>query len=325
MFAGLLKSGDVEIPSKPDRGVLFAAAVTNAGDVLTFIAKDTGNWLLYRVRNWNEKKASIESLTLPGYFSKADRPDMEMLNAQVLATADGAFAVCVGSAEWLKRAQGRATGPARSDDVMTIVDLAAFRIVGTSRTRDLDLFEFHELLRLDSDGHLLAESLSSGKPKQGSVVRFAIPSLEPSPPCVFDWVLESPRHERRVPHSEEQCREALRSSFSAFFATTPQPVAWPPKGCANNKAKFCRLPGILTADGKFGIAIATEGHDNLLGNWVETKSSYVIFSAAKSADIGEINVPTRDSVRTATFALNDRDFLLIALNGTRLRFYELRD
>jgi hypothetical protein len=80
-----------------------------------------------------------------------------------------------------------------------------------------------------------------------------------------------------------------------------------------------------TADGKFGIALYATGHDNILGNWVETKQAYVAFSTAKRADIGRINVSPRNFNRIATFAGKGHDYLLLLVNGTQLVVYDLLD
>ena len=104
-----------------------------------------------------------------------------------------------------------------------------------------------------------------------------------------------------------------------------KPQSWPPKDCHNNNAEFCSWPGTFTSDGRYGVARMSEGHDNLLGNWVETKVSYIVFSVASHADIGEIEVSLRDSERSATIVLEGREYLLLLLNGTRLAVDELRD
>jgi hypothetical protein len=114
----ILKLREVEVSPKRDRGIAFAAEVTHSGDLLSFVANNTGTWQLYRVRNWDMGKASVDALAIPGFFSKADVQDtdgrrIEMLTPQVFATPDGAYAMCVANAWWVKRAHGRAEGRSR--------------------------------------------------------------------------------------------------------------------------------------------------------------------------------------------------------------------
>jgi hypothetical protein len=157
--------------------------------------------------------------------------------------------------------------------------------------------------------------------------------------CTYNWIVESnsptpgvitlPAGQFPEPQAEAACSAALGSTpFSVYASRWIQStLSLQPPGCDNNKAEFCRWParGSFTTDGKFGVAYASEGHDNLLGNWVETKSRYLIFSVAQRADVGQISVPTRDSVQAATSIVGARDFLLLISNGTHLDVYELRD
>ncbi len=97
-FAQVPKVKDINLDSKRDRSVLFDMAVTPTGDVLSFVAKGTGDWELYRVSNWLGETPSVKKLVLPGYFSKADskrgEKAVENLNAAVFVTRDGSYAVC---------------------------------------------------------------------------------------------------------------------------------------------------------------------------------------------------------------------------------------
>lgn len=324
-IAGVVKVKEVRVAARLDRGVLFGMAVTHSGDVLSLVAKNTGNWQFYRIRSWDADQATIDSITLSGYFSNADRPHMEMLNASVLATPDGRYVVCVGGAEWLKKVGGRAAGNARSDDLITVIDLASFKVISTARPRDLGLLEFHEV-HLDSAGQILVNSLSQGKPKRGALTRLSLPALAPGPICNYSWVSTSPTQEHREADATEGCRVELGSkSISDYFQSIIPRGPWPPAGCdKGNQAQYCRLPtAAVTDDGKFGIALYTTGHDNILGSWVETQQAYVAFSTEKRADIGRIDVSPRDSNRLATFALNGNDYLLLLANGTRLAVYKL--
>lgn len=326
-IAGVLKIKEVRLAARQDRGALSGMAVTHVGDVLSFVAENTGNWQLYRIRSWSGGQPTIQTITLSGYFSRAEQPDMEMLNASVLATSDARYAICVGSAEWVKRVRGRAVGNVRSDDLIAVVDLASFKVISTARTRDLGLPEFHEV-HLDPAGQILVDSLSQGKPKKGAFTRLSLPAQAPGSLCNYNWITASPTQEHREADATEGCRSELGSkSISDYFESIIPKGPWPPAGCDNdNQAQYCRLPTVaVTENGKFGIALYTTVHDNILGNWVETQQTYVAFSTERRADIGRIDVSPRDSNRLATFARNGRDYLLLVANGTRLVVYELID
>jgi hypothetical protein len=342
--AEVLKLRDVDISPERDHRVLFASGVTPTGDVLSFVAKSTGIWKLYRVRKWNTGSTSVQSLTLPGYFSKADAQDSEgralgQLHASVFTTTDGAYAICVGSATWWKRVNGRAVGHVKSDDFITIVDLSRFVPFRTAHTRDLGLFEFRDV-KLDGEGYLLVDTLSENR-SRGAFCRLALPSLLVGPMCRYNWitkrgagspagVITVPAGQYPEPEAGGACSAALGSTpFSEYASKWIQStLSLRTPGCEdNNRAEFCRWisRASFTSDGKFGVAYASEGHDNLLGNWVETNSRFLIFSVAQKADVGQVRVSTGDSFRTATAVVDSRDFLLLVSNGTHLTVYELRD
>src|SRR5271170_2331002 len=75
--AEVRKLREIDLSPKQDRGIVFATGITPSGDLLSFVAKNSGTWQLYRVRNWHTASASIEVLSLPGSFSKADVQDAE--------------------------------------------------------------------------------------------------------------------------------------------------------------------------------------------------------------------------------------------------------
>jgi hypothetical protein len=139
--AQVVKIRDFNIPEPQDRHALFAMAVSPAGDVLSLIAKETGNWELHRIRDWGAGPIASDKLLLEGYFSRKDRKDLESVKAAVFVTNNGEYAICVGEAQWLKRSpvwvpfplKGRAIkGSAHADDIVTVVDLSTFKIVGTA-------------------------------------------------------------------------------------------------------------------------------------------------------------------------------------------------
>ena len=323
--AEVVKVRDFNLSAPRDRNVLFDMALTPSGDVLSFIAKNTGEWQLYRVRNWLDSRPLEDKLFLAGFFSKKDRPDTDGPTARVFVTADGAYAVCIGSAEWTKWVRGRAAG-VRSDDVISVVDLTTFKAVAATRTRAFGLFEIHDV-RLDREGHVLVETLSFDGPKRGAFVQLALPSLTPGPRCSYDWIRDPPIGEHPQPSSENECRQLLKSMTLQQYLDKGLPsFASNTHGCEGNHAEFCHLyTADFTADGKFGVAVHTEGHDTLFGGWAETQFSYVIFSTAKLADIGEIKEPTNDAVEKALTSIGGHDYLLVLRGGRHLDVFELRD
>ncbi|MGH9698114.1 MAG: hypothetical protein ACRD5R_09815 [Candidatus Acidiferrales bacterium] len=312
-----------------DRSVLFGMAVTSRNEVLSFVAKDTGNWKLYLASNWLNQNPAIEEVPVPGFFSKLDyRRDgksMETMNSQVFATRDGKFAVCVGSAMWLKRVGGRAVGEAAADEVIAVVDLSRSKIVAATNTADLDLFGARGVT-LDDDGFLRIESLSVGKVRQGAFIRLSIPSLRPGPKCSYDWIVDSPGKEHPQATTTKECSEIIGSRSLADYLNEGQrrPAARPDV-CENNQSEFCRLPGEFTPDSQFGVALRTEGHDNFWGSWVVTSNSYIIFSTSRRVDIGEIKEPTNDSFQRAVTTVDRHNYLLVLQSGTHLTAYELKN
>jgi hypothetical protein len=324
-FAQVVKIRDFNLSAPRDRRALFSIAVTPSGDVLSFIANDTGEWQLYRVRNWRQGTPVESKLLMPGFFSKKDTTDMETLGPQVFVTSDGAFAICVGSAEWLKRVGGRAVGDAKSDDVISVVDLSTFQVVSTARTGTMGLLEFHGV-SLDHHGHILVNSISQDKPSHSVFVRLSIPLLKSGPKCSYRLIEDSPGKEHPESIDESGCRESLKPmTLGQYFQEWSPPTSQKFAACQNNSAEFCRVPGEFTPDGKFGVGDRSEGHDNIFGSWVITSSSYVIFSTSKNMDIGEIKEPTNDSVRKALLSMDGRDYLLVVQDGTHLDVYELNE
>jgi hypothetical protein len=317
-------------------------ATTPGGEVLLLVAKDTGDWEFYRVSGWLSPKPKIERLVLSGYFSKKDskrnEKPLEQLSARIFVTRDGKYAVCVASAEWLKRVRGWAVGSATSDDIISTVDLSTFKVVARKQTADMNLFEFHGV-DLDAEGSIRVGSLApngsvehgkyvpSGEPQHAAFIRLRIPSLEARPRCAYDWIEDSPgkRHPQAIPNSN--CNEALTSTTLSDYLRDEEPHFNPKtKACANNSSEFCKVPAEeFTADGKFGVGLRSEGHDNFFGSWVFTSETLIVFSTSRAVDIGEIKEPTDDSWKEKLIALEGRDFLLTIQSGTHLTVYELRD
>lgn len=337
----VLKVNGVDLGPK-GRNVLFDMATTPGGEALLLVAKDTGDWEFYRVSAWLSPKPKVERLVLRGYFSKRDsRRDekpLEQLSARIFVTRDGKYAVCVASAEWLKRVRGWAVGSATSDDIISTVDLSTLKVVATTQTQQMSLFEFHGV-DLDAEGSICVGSLApngrvehgrfvpSGEPQHAAFIRLSVPSLEPGPRCAYDWIEDSPgkRHPQAIPDSK--CNEALTSTTLGDYLRDEEPHFKPrAKACENNSSEFCKVPEEeFTVDGKFGVGLRSEGHDNIFGSWVFTSETLIVFSTSRAVDIGEIEEPTNDSFKEQLVSLEGRDFLLTIQSGTHLTVYELRD
>lgn len=326
--AQVTKVTELDLDAHRDRRVLFDMAVTPRGEVLSFVAKDSGKWELFFANNWLDQKARITKVVIPGFFSKKDynrdgKP-METMGARVFATREGKYAVCVGSAMWLKRVRGRAVGPPIGDEVIAVVDLSSSKVVATTDTADLDLFGARGVT-LDEDGFLRIDSLSYGKVRQGAFIRLSIPSLTRGVRCAYDLIADSTTQEHPQATTPIECNEIIGSRSLADYLNEGQRRAVKPKVCENNQSEFCRWPGELTRDGQFGVALRREGHDNFWGSWVVTSNSYIIFSTSRRADIGKIKEPNNDSFQDALTSVDGRDYLLVLQSGTHLTVYELQD
>jgi hypothetical protein len=323
--AQAVKVRDFQFGPKQGRNVLFGRAVTPSNDVLSIVASDTGTWEFYKVSDWLSETPVLKKLALPGYFSKKDEKDLELLSANVFATGDGAYAVCIGSAEWLKRVNGWAVGNAKSDDIISVVDLSKLSVVATTRTSDLDLFEFHEV-KVDDEDYVRVDSLASGKPRRSAFIRLSIPFLPAGPRCSYEWITDSPGKQHPQPVTANTCQEALRMRpLDDYLGASKSLVTSKPGPCENSDAEFCRLPGEFAADGRLGVALRSEGHDNIFGSWVTTSDTLIVFSSAKRADVARIKEPTNDSFRTSLTFLDGRNYLLVIQGGTHLMVYELSD
>ena len=322
--AQVIKIRDLAFGPAQRRKVAFSKALSSTNDLLSFIASDTGDWELYSVADWLGTQPRVRKLVLSNFFSKKDRKDLELLGPSVFVTRNGAYAVCVGSAEWLKRVNGRAVGNAKSDDIIVVVDLSNFTVVATTRTKNMDLFEFHGV-SLDGEDYLRVDSLSSGESRHSAFIRLKVPDLVAGPRCEYEWVIDPParRHPQAV--TTEACAQALKSKPLSDYLQPRQPSSGAkPPPCQDNASEFCRIPGEFTADGSFGVGLKSEGHDNIFG-WVTTSNTLIVFSSKKGTDIADIAEPKDDSFATLLAFEQGRNFLLVVQRGTHLTVYELRD
>ena len=313
-----------------DRGILFSMAVTPAGDVLSFVASESGNWALYRIRNWSADKPPVDRLVLLDYASKADRKDLEYLNARVFVTGDGRYAICVGGGFWNKRnAGGRSVeGTARREDLITVVDLSTFGVVSQKRTSELGVFENVDA-HLDYESWVVVDS-SSFRSNRGAFVRLELPSLNEGPVCRYMVVQETRTRGRKVATSSE-CQAAVGPgmSFEEYvqkeIPANADVTGIFPDWCKGNSAEFCRWPSVVSKDGKFRVAHRSEGHDDLFGYWRETQRELLVYSVARRAELGVVKLPTNDSTRDDLVFQNGHEYILVMEHGTRLNVYGLRE
>jgi len=308
--------------------------VTPAGHVLSLIARDTGNWELHRIRDWDVGPIASDKLLLEGYFSKKDQKDLESIKAAVFVTKDGNYAICVGEAQWVKRPlvwvpfplRGPAVkGSAHADDVVTVVDLSTFKIVATARTAELGLLEFHRSIKLDNDDRVFIDS-ASGKPEHGAFVRLSVPSLTAGPKCTYARIYDSALQWHREVTDANACEASLGGTINLEqYFQREFPHFELPAVCKRNAAEFCLYAGHFSADGKYGLAQRVDGHDMVFfPGRVVTRHSYIVFSSAKRSDIGEIKVPADASAGGLLAYYGGRDYFLLLQDGTRLTVYELQ-
>lgn len=328
--AAVTKSADYTLPAKPVRGGLFDLAVTPAGAVLSFIARNSGTWQLYRVRDWQQKTPTQEKLLLPGFFSNKDRKDLETLDAHVFVTADGKYAVCVASAEWVRRAGGVTADTPRSDDVIATVDLTSFRVVATTHTEPIGLFAYHRVL-LDTEGKLGISSLSAGSGRRGALVRLSLPDLTPGRRCAYQWSGNAAGRAHPEAVDADGCQAALGSLSLDQYLQSQLPSFSFPAVCEGSKAEFCSLPDVFTGaaafspDGKYAVAERIERRNDALDGAVTTSFSYVVFSTAKKADIGEVKEPVKATLHRVLASVDGQDYLVVLQDGTHLTAYLLQE
>ena len=301
-------------------------AVTLTNDILSFVARDTGEWELYRASDWLDQKPTIEKLSLPGFFSKRDFP-IKTKDMKLFTSRDGKYAICVGSAEGQTRVRGRTVGGMMRDDVIAVVDLSSLQIVARTHTADLNLFPARGVT-LDDDGYLSVESFTAsgkGLPEKRALVRLSVPSLAPSPRCAYDFVKDSPGKGHFQATTPKECSEILKSQSLDDYLTElhlkslkfSRPTA-EVEVCQNNNSEFCRWPGEFTPDGRFGVAHRLEG------NTANMKNKFVIFSTSRKVDIGEIKAPS-PPWQSALISMAGKDYIAVLRSGDRIIVYQLQD
>jgi hypothetical protein len=305
-----------------------AHALTASGDFLYFSPRSNGVWELYRIRDWSEDKPTVDLLQLPGYFSSDDADDLDELDAQIFVTPDGSFAVCAGSARWQKRSNGRVVGDARSDNIISVIDLAAFKAVNFTHTTDFNLLEIQEV-GMDAEGRIRVSSFSgpSEEKERGEFVQLDIPSLHAGPKCIYDISYHVSERETPEAITVNECAQDLHSmslrdyneSFIKQFPAISSGYV-----CNVTKAEDCPQTLDFTPDKQFGIGMDENGHDDFLGGWVTTRLTAVLFSAKTHREIGAIDMRHNPPYIELT-TVKGKDYLLWLKNGSELAVYRLLD
>jgi hypothetical protein len=130
--AGISQVRTYQLREPRDIGVLFAMAITPEQDVLSLIPKRNGTWRLTRVRGWLDREPVEQTIDIPGIEVPRQVSEsgsrLTLLQMSLLVTTDGRFAISIANGVW----HGSA-GTSTSDDVVSVVDLDAFRVVKTPR------------------------------------------------------------------------------------------------------------------------------------------------------------------------------------------------
>lgn len=302
-----------------------ALALTSTGDLLILSARRSGVWELYRVRDWNHEKPDTDHLQLPGYFSSRDQHDLESLEVNIYVTRDDAFAVCVGTAEWMKRVHGWRAGNARTVSSITVIDLAGFNVVRSIQMKTVDPFEFQSI-EMDAEGRIVVSRSSFVDRSRHELVNLDIPSLRQSQKCAYSVSYDDKYRAKFTLITTEECNRILHSMSLEDYLEVFRPNASKSSGftCKDSKAGYCPQPDSFTPDRRFGLGMRTEGHDNLLGNWVQTRATAILFSADRHKEIGEIDM-THSPRHLRLAAVDGQDYLLSIRAGSELTVYQLFD
>ena len=255
-----------------------ALALTQMGDLLVFSPRRTGIWELYRVRGWDTERPVIDHLQLTDYFSSHDQHDLENMEVKVYISPDGLNAICVGSASWLKRVNGKAVGKSRTNSIVTVVDLATLKPVKRAETKGLDLLEFQSI-EMDKDGRIVVSSSVFGDTPQGEFIQLAVPSLDVGQKCIYAMVKSGPSAEQAIAKTVDACRQVLGTvSLEEYLKRVAVIPAAAGFICKDANAEYCPQPDRFTSDDRFGLGVRSEGHDELLGGWVQTRTTAIVFS-----------------------------------------------
>jgi hypothetical protein len=182
---------------------------------------------------------------------------------------------------------------------------------------------------MDAEGRIRVSSDSGATKEQerGEFVQLDIPSLHSGPKCIYG--ISYDHSARGIPEAitVNECAQDLHStsldeynkSFIKQFPAISSGYV-----CKATKAEHCPQTLDFTPDKQFGIGMDEEGHDDIIGGWVMTRLTAVLFSARTHTEIGEIDMSHNPPYIKLT-TVKGKDYLLWLKNGAELTVYQLLD
>lgn len=320
----LIRDHHLQPPRDPR--MLFAMAITQEQDVLSFIADGQGKWRLSRVRRWLNERPKEENISVPGLTTSDPAARAGTWRAELLLTPDESLAVCIGSG-YHQPYSGR-------EAWISVVRLSDFKIIKTlhisDSASDPQDFRGNYSNTLDHAGHLVIQAVTfaPNDPPEGRwddyrVFILTLPDLTIAGKCEYSQFRNS--NLRTVHH--DQCCAALLMNVGAsgleefLKSITAQPRP-PAPGAIRPDCAFLTYTSLTSPDGQFRSEFCTNGHRNFWGNYVVSKAVENIYSVGTGRKVGAIKQPSYP-VRSQFASLNGRNYLLVMEGGTRLRIYEI--
>jgi hypothetical protein len=210
---------------------------------------------------------------------------------------------------------------------MTAVDLESFKPVASLRTDSLSLLNFHSVW-MDKEGRGVIVTSDWGADGKNFLIQLGIPSLTVQARCEYSNVAGPNNTSHPIASQSGQCATfSSGSTFEAYLAE--EPGITPPSSthgyiCRSPDLEYCPQPETFTSDGQIGMGIETEGHDNLLGSWVQTRAVAIFFSTSTKREFARMDL-THSSAYTKLAASGGKGYLLSLKDGSELTVYRLND
>jgi hypothetical protein len=232
--------------------------------------------------------------------------------------------LCVGRPWWNKRVHGVSVGESHTESILTLVDLASFKFIENLKTSTLDLLQFHSVW-MDRLGNpvVAASDRSIGK---YFVLQLAMPSLKPGLRCDYSVVTDENPAEHPVPASAEACA-AVTQNDSLEDYLREEPGASPSLAergftCSEPRLEYCPQPETFSTDRQVAMGVETEGHDNLLGSWVQSRAIAIFYSTGSKKEIARLDI-TQEPPYMKLASSNGNEYLLFLKDGSDLAVYRL--
>jgi hypothetical protein len=186
-------------------------------------------------------------------------------------------------------------------------------------------FEFQSI-EMDGQGRILVIDTTFGENRHGEFVQLDLPSLTAGQKCDYDMLDNRKGENRLLPTTPSACEQDLNSEplDQYFKKTSPIPPRSPGFSCRDTSAEYCPEPETFAPDGRFGMGMRTEGHDNLLGSWVQTRATAILFSARTHSEVGELDM-THNPAYLKLATVNGKDYVLSVKSGSELTVFQLED